>query len=127
MEDQLVQLLANTQLPDQAPRQQAEIELKHARSNPAFPLSLANVAAHTSIDTAIRQSALTNLRLFIEKNWSTEDPDGEPQIPIADEIRGQLKQTLLDLSLSPEEDRKVKISARYAHQTLLVPQETQNC
>ncbi|KAK7403980.1 hypothetical protein QQX98_010261 [Neonectria punicea] len=114
MEDQLVQLLANTQLPDQAPRQQAEIELKHACANPAFPLSLANVAAHTSIDTAIRQSALTNLRLFIEKNWSTEDPDGEPQIPIADEVRGQLKQTLLDLSLSPEEDRKVKISASYA-------------
>lgn len=114
MEDQLVQLLANTQLPDQAPRQQAEIELKRARSNPAFPLSLANVAAHTSIDTSIRQAALTNLRLFIEKNWSAEEDDSEPQIPIADESRGQLKQTLLDLALSPEEDRKVKISARYA-------------
>ncbi|KAH7016824.1 armadillo-type protein [Ilyonectria destructans] len=114
MEDQLVQLLANTQLPDQAPRQQAEIELKRARSNPAFPLSLANVAAHTSIDTSIRQAALTNLRLFIEKNWSAEEDDSEPQIPIADESRGQLKQTLLDLALSPEEDRKVKISASYA-------------
>ncbi|KAH6995613.1 armadillo-type protein [Ilyonectria sp. MPI-CAGE-AT-0026] len=114
MEDQLVQLLANTQLPDQAPRQQAEIELKRARSNPAFPLSLANVAAHTSIDTSIRQAALTNLRLFIEKNWSAEEDDSEPPIPIADESRGQLKQTLLDLALSPEEDRKVKISASYA-------------
>lgn len=109
-----MQLLANTQLPDQAPRQQAEIELKRARSNPAFPLSLANVAAHTSIDTSIRQAALTNLRLFIEKNWSAEEDDSEPQIPIADESRGQLKQTLLDLALSPEEDRKVKISASYA-------------
>lgn len=109
-----MQLLANTQLPDQAPRQQAEIELKRARSNPAFPLSLANVAAHTSIDTSIRQAALTNLRLFIEKNWSAEEDDSEPPIPIADESRGQLKQTLLDLALSPEEDRKVKISASYA-------------
>ncbi|KAH7134349.1 armadillo-type protein [Dactylonectria macrodidyma] len=114
MEDQLVQLLANTQLPDQAPRQQAEIELKHARTNPAFPLSLANVAAHASIETNIRQAALTNLRLFIEKNWNVDDDEGEPQIPIADESRGQLKQTLLDLALSPEEDRKVKISASYA-------------
>ncbi|KAI1069863.1 hypothetical protein LB507_008120 [Fusarium sp. FIESC RH6] len=110
----LVQLLSNTQLPDQGPRQQAEIELKRARTNPAFPLSLANIAAHTSIETNIRQSALTNLRLFIEDNWSTDELNDEPQIPISDQARGQLKQVLLDLVLSPEEDRKVKISASYA-------------
>ncbi|KAM5347947.1 hypothetical protein ACJ41O_007771 [Fusarium nematophilum] len=114
MEDQLVQLFANTQQSEQAPRQQAEIELKRARTNPAFPLSLANIAAHTSIDTSIRQAALSNLRLFIEKNWSIEELDDEPQIPISDEVRGQLKQVLLDLSLSQEDDRKVKISASYA-------------
>ncbi|KAM0384275.1 hypothetical protein ACHAPY_001651 [Fusarium culmorum] len=114
MEDQLVQLLSNTQLPDQGPRQQAEIELKRARTNPAFPLSLANIAAHTSIETNIRQSALSNLRLFIENNWSNDELDDEPQTPISDEVRGQLKQVLLDLVLSQEEDRKVKISASYA-------------
>jgi hypothetical protein len=114
MEDQLVQLLANTQSSEQGPRQQAEIELKHARTNPAFPQSLANVASHTSVNTATRQAALTTLRLFIEGNWSPEQVDGEPQIPISNDARLQLKQTLLDLALSPEEDRKVKISARYA-------------
>ncbi|KAM0563392.1 hypothetical protein ACHAPJ_001110 [Fusarium lateritium] len=114
MEDQLVQLFSNTQLPDQGPRQQAEIELKRARTNPAFPLSLANIAAHTSIDTSIRQAALSNLRIFIENNWSNEELEDEPQIPISDEVRGQLKQVLLDLVLSQEEDRKVKISASYA-------------
>ncbi|KAF5657204.1 importin [Fusarium heterosporum] len=114
MEDQLVQLLSNTQLSDQGPRQQAEIELKRARTNPAFPLSLANIAAHTSIETNIRQAALTNLRLFIENNWSNEELDDEPQIPISDEARAQLKQVLLDLVLSQDDDRKVKISASYA-------------
>ncbi|KIL92684.1 hypothetical protein FAVG1_03864 [Fusarium avenaceum] len=114
MEDQLVQLLSNTQLPDQGPRQQAEIELKRARTNPAFPLSLANIAAHTSIETNIRQAALTNLRLFIENNWSNDEVDDEPQIPISEEARGQLKQVLLDLVLSQDNDRKVKISASYA-------------
>ncbi|KAI5463506.1 putative importin beta-5 subunit [Mariannaea sp. PMI_226] len=113
MEDQLVQLLANTQSSEQAPRQQAEIELKRARTNPAFPQSLANVASHSSVDTSIRQAALTNLRLFIEGNWSPEQVEGEPQIPISDDVRVQLKQTLLDLALSPEGDRKVKISASY--------------
>ncbi|PHH83498.1 hypothetical protein CDD82_49 [Ophiocordyceps australis] len=113
MEEQLVQLLANTQLPDQGPRQQAEMELKRAQSNPAFPLSLANVASHTSVATSVRQSALSTLRLFIEKNWAIEDYDNEPQVPISDDARALLKQSLLDLALSPEEDRKVKIAASY--------------
>ncbi|KAG5925363.1 hypothetical protein E4U42_004376 [Claviceps africana] len=113
MEEQLVQLLANTQLPDQAPRQQAEIELKRARTNPAYPVSLAKIASHTSITTGIRQSALTSLRLFIESNWAVGDQDDEPIIPISDESRALLKQCLLDLVLSGEEDRKVKIAASY--------------
>ncbi|KAG6007604.1 hypothetical protein E4U54_008809 [Claviceps lovelessii] len=113
MEEQLVQLLANTQLPDQGPRQQAEIELKRARTSPAYPVSLAKIASHTSISTGIRQSALTSLRLFIEKNWAVGDQDDEPIIPISDESRAILKQSLLDLALSQEEDRKVKIAASY--------------
>jgi hypothetical protein len=112
MEDQLAQLLANTQLPDQAPRQAAEIEIKRAQTNPAFPVSLARIGAHSSIDTSIRQAALSTLRLFIEKNWAVEELDDEPQISISDEARELLKQTLLELALSPEDDRKVKIAAR---------------
>ncbi|KAK1249454.1 hypothetical protein MKX07_002970 [Trichoderma sp. CBMAI-0711] len=114
MEDQLAQLLANTQLPDQAPRQAAEIEIKRAQTNPAFPVSLARIGAHSSIDTSIRQAALSTLRLFIEKNWAVEELDDEPQISISDEARELLKQTLLELALSPEDDRKVKIAASYA-------------
>ncbi|KOS23215.1 Importin subunit beta-5 [Escovopsis weberi] len=114
MEEQLVQLLASTQLSEQAPRQQAEIDLKRARTNPAFPVSLANVAAHASVDTAIRQSALSTLRIFIEKNWAAEELESEPQIPISDESRARLRNTLLEIALSAEGDRKVKISASYA-------------
>jgi|SRR5688572_31427677 hypothetical protein len=112
MEDQLVQLLANTQQQGQAPRQQAEIELKRARTNPAYPTSLVNVASHTSIDLAVRQAALSTLRLFIESEWSPEDLGSEPQIPISDEARAQIKQSLLDLALSQEDDRKIKTAAR---------------
>lgn len=108
----MVQLLASTQRAEQAPRQHAEIELKRATTNPAYPVSLANIASHTSIETNIRQAALSALRLFIQSNWSAEEQDEEQQIPISDEVRAQLRQTLLDLALSPEEDRKVKISAR---------------
>lgn len=112
MEDQLAQLLANTQLAEQAPRQAAELEIRRAETNPAFPISLARIGAHSSIDTGIRQSALSTLRLFIEKHWAVEELDDEPHIPISDEARELLKQTLLEVALSPEEDRKVKIAAR---------------
>lgn len=113
MEDQLIQLLSNTQSPEQAPRQQAELELKRAASNPGYPTSLANIAAHVSVDTNIRQAALTTLRLFIERNWANDPDEDEPLIPIADDARLQLKQTLLELATSTEEDRRAKISARY--------------
>lgn len=107
-----MQLLANTQLPEQGPRQQAEIELKRARTSPAYPVSLAKIASHTSVATGIRQSALASLRQFIENNWAVGDQDDEPIIPIADDTRALLRQSLLDLALSQEEDRKVKIAAR---------------
>ena len=109
-----MQLLANTTSAQQVPRQQAEIELKRARTNPDFPVSLAKVASHTSVDISVRQAALLSLRQFISYNWGVGDEDDEPQIPISDEARAFLRQTLLDLSLSQEDDRKVKISASAA-------------
>lgn len=114
MDDELIQVLTNTQSPEQPVRQQAELALNHAKSNPAFPVSLASVAAHTAVDTAIRQSALTSLRQFIEANWNPEDGYGEPPVNISDEAKGRLRSILLELTLSPEENRKVKISSRYA-------------
>ena len=114
MDEELIQVLTNTQAPEQPVRQQAELALGHAKANPAFPVSLANVAAHTAVDTGIRQAALTTLRQFIEANWNPEDNYGDPAITISDDVRGQLRRIMLELTLSPEENRKVKISARYA-------------
>lgn len=113
MEDQLAQLLANTQLPQDEPRKRAELDLKHAQSTPAFPVALANIAAHNSISTEIRQAALTYLRRFIERNWAEDSEEDEgPQIPIPDSTKDQLRHKLLDLALSDESDRKVKSSVR---------------
>ncbi|KAI1209828.1 ARM repeat-containing protein [Annulohypoxylon truncatum] len=112
MEDQLVQVLANTQLPAEGPRKQAEIDLKHAASNPAYPLSLANIARHSSIATDVRQSALSALRLFIERNWSGEGDDF-PVVPIADSVKDQIRPMLLDLALNSD-DKKIKTAASYA-------------
>ncbi|OAA52723.1 Armadillo-type fold protein [Beauveria brongniartii RCEF 3172] len=114
MEEQLLQLLAATAQVDQTQRINAEIELKRAQTNPAYSVALAKIASHTSVDIATRQLALSTLRLFIENNWSNDDPSAEPPIPITDDTRQLVRQSLLDLALSGEDDRKVKIAASYA-------------
>lgn len=114
MEEQLAQLLANTQLPQEEPRKRAELDLKLAQTNPAFPIALANIAAHSSISTDIRQAALSYLRHFIEHNWGeegAEDNDG-PQVPIPEASKVQLRHKLLELALADESDRKVKSAVR---------------
>ncbi|KAK3389378.1 armadillo-type protein [Podospora didyma] len=113
MEEHLVQLLANTQLSQEGPRKQAELDLTNARTSPDFPLTLARIGSHASLPVEIRQAALTNLRQFIEENWSPEGGDG-PHIPIPDPVKDQLRHVVLELVLSQgEEQRKVKLAASY--------------
>ncbi|KAI3342778.1 armadillo-type protein [Ustulina deusta] len=110
MEEQLVQVLANTQLAAEGPRMQAELDLKRAQTNPAFPLSLANIGRHAAVSLDIRQAALFTLRRFIESNWSGENDDG-PAIPIADAVKDQIRPLVLDLALNFDGDRKIKTAA----------------
>jgi importin-9 len=112
MEDQLVQILANTHSAAEGPRKQAELDLKHARTNPAFPISLANIGSHASVTLEIRQSALSSLRQFIERNWTGESDEG-PVIPISDQVKEQVRSVVLEIALSSDEERKIKTAARY--------------
>lgn len=107
-----MQLLANTQLPAEGPRKQAELDLNHARTSPDFPLTLAGIGAHANAPTEIRQAALSCLRKFIEDHWTPGSSDGA-HIPIPDAIKDQLRPMMLELVLSPENDRKVKTAASY--------------
>jgi hypothetical protein len=111
MEDQLVQLLSDTQLPAEGPRKQAELHLRQAQANPAFPSSLAAIASHSSVSSDIRQSALLALKTFVEKNWSGQNEEGQ-SIPISDATKDQLRVQLLDLATSNDSDRRIKSAAR---------------
>jgi hypothetical protein len=113
MEEHLVQLLANSQLTAEGTRKQAELDLIQAKTNPEFPLTLARIGVHTNAPIEIRQAALSYLRKFIEENWTPEGSDGQ-HIPIPDSTKDQLRPMMLELVLSPEDERKVKTSARYA-------------
>lgn len=114
MEDQLLQLLADTQLPDDGPRQQAELHLQQAESNPTFPASLAAIASHSSVILEIRQSALLVLRKFVERNWAAVDEDGNRAlVQIEEPTKELLRVQILELATSNDADRKVKSAARY--------------
>ncbi|CAK7222933.1 hypothetical protein SBRCBS47491_005032 [Sporothrix bragantina] len=117
--DEIVRLLTDTQRPEEEPRKRAELELKSAQTNPAFPGTLTAIAASSTYPTQIRQSALTVLRQFIQRNWTQDgtgdddDDDDEedaarPRIPIADDVKQQLRIQLLELATRDENDRLVK-------------------
>jgi hypothetical protein len=115
MEDTLLRLLADTHLPAEGPRKQAELHLKAAQTEPAFPSSLAAIASHTSVGLEIRQSALLVLRKFVEKNWGGEfDEDGERrEVEIPEQTKEQLRGVMLELATSGETDRKIRSAARF--------------
>ncbi|KAH6634823.1 armadillo-type protein [Chaetomium sp. MPI-SDFR-AT-0129] len=110
MDEHLAQLLANTHDKNDGPRKQAELDLLHAQQNPEYPLSLARIGAHTGAPVHIRQSALTTLRKFVEKKWA---PDDGESVPVDDSTKEYLRNAILELVLSPEDERKVKVAASY--------------
>ncbi|KAI2636081.1 armadillo-type protein [Xylaria nigripes] len=110
MEDQLIQILANTQLSADGPRRQAELDLKHAQTNPAFILSLTNVARHASVSVEIRLAALSTLRWFVESNWAGDSDDGS-YFPLDETLQGQIRPLILDLALNFDGDRRIKTGA----------------
>lgn len=114
MEQELLQLLSDTQSPAQETRKNAELRLITLYPNESFPLSLASIASHSSVPVPIRQSALLILRTFIVAAWSPQLDEFKGQILVNDANKSHLRRVLLDLATSPEQDnRKIKASASY--------------
>jgi importin-9 len=115
MEQELLQLLADTQSPAADIRKTAEIRLRGLHSNEAFPISLASIASHQSIPANLRQSSLSILRTFIQSSWSPNLEEFKGVVLVSDENKTRLRQLLLELATTAEtSDRRVKNSASYA-------------
>ncbi|KAK5661171.1 hypothetical protein OQA88_11062 [Cercophora sp. LCS_1] len=113
MDQQLAQILINTQLAAEGPRKQAELDLIRAKTNPDYPLALQRIGASVGSPVELRQSALSALRKHIEQNWSPDGSDHGPYVPIPDDVKEQIRKSALDLVLSDEDERKVKLAASY--------------
>lgn len=114
MEQELLQLLADTQSAAEVTRKTAEQRLNSLYADESFPLSLVSIASHSSVPPQLRLSALLVLRTFVVSAWSPFLDEFKGQVLINDANKAQLRRVLLELAISPNEDsRKVRASASY--------------
>ncbi|EHL00212.1 putative Importin subunit beta-5 [Glarea lozoyensis 74030] len=111
MEDQLLVILSDTLSSSSGPRKLAEVQLKQAEVQTAFPGSLATIGCHANIAIEVRQAALLSLRTFVDKNWSGYDENG-PTITIEEGVKEQLRHSMLELATS-NADRKLTKAASH--------------
>ena len=72
MEQQIVQLLQDTQSSHEGPRTNAELQLRQLYTNTSFAPTLVAVSTHQSIPLATRQAALLLLKQFVQQVWSPQ-------------------------------------------------------
>ncbi|KAI9836390.1 MAG: hypothetical protein M1819_001420 [Sarea resinae] len=113
MDQQLLQLLAETQTSAEGPRKHAEQQLQQLYTNEAFPTSLASVASHHSVPLNLRQAALLVLKTFVQAAWSPDFEEFKGQVLVSEPTKQQLRIVLLELATSADADRKVKSAASY--------------
>ncbi|KAH0563053.1 hypothetical protein GP486_002386, partial [Trichoglossum hirsutum] len=113
MEQQLVQLLAETQSSAEGPRKHAESQLQQLYHIEAFPISLVSIATHSEVPLNIRQSALLVLKTFVLSSWSPSFDEFQGQELVNPANKEQVRLALLELATSEEHDRKVKSAASY--------------
>lgn len=116
MEQQVLQLLADSQSPSPTVRKPAELQLLNLYSDEAFPLALASIASYNSdaVSPNLRQSALLVLRSFVVAAWSPHLEEFKGRVLINDANKAHLRRVLLELATTSDTaDRKVKASASY--------------
>ncbi|KAL8837957.1 MAG: hypothetical protein Q9170_002329 [Blastenia crenularia] len=114
MEQQVLELLAATLEPAPETRTNAERHLEQLYTNDAFPISLISIASHNSVDLSLRQSALLVLKTFVLRTWSPSLNEFQGiETNITDATKEQVRQSLLALATSGDQERKVISASSY--------------
>ena len=112
MEHEIVRLLADTQVAQEATRKNAESQLRQLYTHDAFAGCLVSIAAQPNFGIQSRQSSLLYLTRYILEVWSPANDEWKGETLIQDpQIRKNLRQQLLDLSLTEGQDRKIQNAA----------------
>ncbi|KAL8692600.1 MAG: hypothetical protein Q9218_002416 [Villophora microphyllina] len=113
MEQQVLDLLAGTLEVAAETRSNAERHLEQLYTNDAFPISLISIASHSSVDLALRQSALLALKTFVLRTWTPSIEDFQGVVTITDATKDQVRQSILALATSGDHERRVVSAASY--------------
>ncbi|SMQ53960.1 unnamed protein product [Zymoseptoria tritici ST99CH_3D7] len=111
MEQQLVTLLSDTQSAQETTRKNAEFQLKQLYQNVDFPLGLISVGSHADVPVDARQAALLYLKTFILACWSPQYDEFSGPLYADETKKAQVRQRLLELALSGQDERKIKSAA----------------
>lgn len=103
MEQQVLELLRATTVPDTETIKRAEQSLLDSYRQPEFPFALLNIVTHSNVDTGSRKAALTALRKYVDATWSPsfEEASGQP-VDLPEEARKQIRSQILTICTSPD-------------------------
>lgn len=113
MEQQVLDLLVATLDPSGPIRNDAERHLESLYANDAFPISLISIASHKSVPLQHRQAALLSLKKLVLKTWSPSIDEFEGPTTLDDTVKGQVRQSVLEIATGREEERKIVAAAAY--------------
>ena len=114
MEQEVLQLLEKTTLPQEGPRKSAELSLLHLHASPDFPFALLSIAEHNDIKAPLRQAALLALSRCILATWSSKlDEDFQGTVVLSDIQKARVRGQVLAICTGEgvDDDRKVKNAA----------------
>lgn len=96
MEQQVLQLLQATTVPDTNTIKRAEQSLLDLHQQPEYPFALLNIATHADLDAGSRKAALTALRNYVNLTWSPNFEEASSQrINLSEDARTQIRSQIL--------------------------------
>lgn len=103
MEQQVLQLLQATTVPDTHTIKQAEQSLSDLHRQTEYPFALLNITTHGEIDPALRKAALAALRKYIESTWSPSFEEASPQqVNLPEDARARVRSQILAICTSAD-------------------------
>lgn len=102
MEQQVLQLLQATTVPDTNTIKRAEQSLLDLHRQTEYPFALLHIATHAEIDAGSRKAALTALRNYVNLTWSPNFEEASAQrINLPQEARAQIRSQILAICTNP--------------------------
>lgn len=103
MEQEVLQLLQATTIPDTNTIRHAEDTLRSLFNRHDFPLALVNISSHTDIDISSRKAALTTLRKYVEQTWSPNFEEATfSNVVLPEGLKNQVRVRMLSICTSTD-------------------------